>query len=258
MGSSLLIGFVALVSILAWRFSLLSLSGAGAALVCGVLVGLGFGYRGLFLLGMFFISSSLLSNYKKKRKGYLTELHEKGSKRDWLQVAANGGIAAALGLAYFWWESPWMLVAFCISLASSNSDTWASELGTLSKHRPFSVRSFKRVEPGTSGAVSATGSAAGFFGAGTIALAAYFLFGLNSREVFLILGFGFLGMIVDTILGAFIQAGYRCRVCGRVVEKRHHCGEASHLTKGKGWLQNDGVNFISCLLAVILGIITYV
>jgi uncharacterized protein (TIGR00297 family) len=255
---SLLVGFIAMVSILAWRFSLLSISGACAAFVCGILIGLGYGYKGLFLIGLFFISSSLLSRYKKKRKNYLDSIHEKGSTRDWIQVAANGGIAAATALAYAFWGSPWLLIAFCISLASANSDTWASELGILSKQRPISVRRLKRVEPGTSGAVSLLGSAAGFLGAGTIAWTAHYLFSLDGKAVLLIWILGFTGMVIDTVMGAYLQAGYKCRVCGMEVEKKQHCGEASLLLKGKSLLQNDGVNFISSLLAAILGIIFYV
>jgi uncharacterized protein (TIGR00297 family) len=255
---SLLAGFVSIVSILAWRFSFLSPTGALAAFVCGILIGLGFGYKGLFVIGLFFISSSLLSRYKKKRKNHLDSMHEKGATRDWIQVAANGGIAAATAFAYAYWGSHLLLIAFCISLASANSDTWASELGILSKQRPISVRRLKRVEAGTSGAVSFLGSAAGFLGAGTIAVAAYYLFSLEGRAVILIWIFGFTGMLIDTVLGAYLQAGYKCQICGMEVEKKQHCGKASLLLKGNSLLQNDGVNFISSLLAAILGIIFYV
>ncbi|MFS0635881.1 DUF92 domain-containing protein [Mesobacillus foraminis] len=248
---------IAFICFAAWHFALLSLSGGAAAFAVGLLIAFGLGIQGLTVMGCFFISSSLLSSYKKMKKDHLEDFHEKGSTRDWAQVAANGGIAAVAALGVYFWDSVLLLLAFCISLAGANADTWASELGSLSKRPPFSINDLKRVKTGTSGAVSLQGTIAGGFGAVFIAGISTYLFQLESGEFFYIAGFGFAGMCIDTIIGAFWQAGYSCRNCGKYVEKTVHCGLETTRIKGISWLGNDAVNFISCLTAAILGIIFY-
>ena len=63
---------------------------------------------------------------------------------------------------------------------------------------------------------------------------------------------GFAGSLIDSSLGATVQAGYRCAVCGVVTEKNHHCGQPAKLIKGLKPIDNDAVNFLSNLIAVAL------
>ncbi len=56
------------------------------------------------------------------------------------------------------------LMGFIVCIASANSDTWASEIGSLSKKNPIYIRTFKRIERGTSGAISLLGSIAALSG----------------------------------------------------------------------------------------------
>lgn len=254
----LLFILIALSSFMAWKLRLLSLSGAFAAFVVGCAIVLGFGLEGLIILGLFFISSSIFSKYKKSRKSFLKDVHEKGSVRDWVQVCANGGIAAISGFVAYFYSDPIFTLAFAISLASANADTWASELGSLSKRPPLSIRGGTRVTVGTSGAVSLLGTVAGFFGAMLIAASATLLLQLEIKTFMFILIFGFGGMLIDTILGAYFQAEYRCLHCSLIIEKPSHCGRKAILIKGVNWLRNDAVNFLSCLIAVILGMVLYI
>jgi uncharacterized protein (TIGR00297 family) len=254
------IGVLAIIvigAVSAWRKKWLSLSGAVMAIFVGYCIALGFGVEGILLIGTFFVSSSLLSKFNGKKKSSLVDIHEKGSTRDWVQVLANGGIAAAFGLATFFWPTPLFILALGISLASATSDTWASELGTLSKRPPISIRGLRRVPTGTSGAISLGGTIAGFFGSLLIAVVTTLLFQLNLETFFVILLFGFLGMLIDTILGAYLQAEYICTNCGLHIEKPIHCQEKAVLCKGHSWLRNDTVNFISSLCAVLLGLFLY-
>ena len=88
------------VSLLAWRLGALSNSGAAsAALTGGLIFGLG-GWPWASLLLAFFISSSLLSKTFSGRKLIYTEKFSKGSRRDWGQVLANGGIGALLAILF--------------------------------------------------------------------------------------------------------------------------------------------------------------
>ncbi|CAM3805912.1 DUF92 domain-containing protein [Mesobacillus zeae] len=242
----------------AYYLSFLTLSGAVAGLATGGMVALGFGFPGLVLMGAFFISSSVLSKLKvnKKRRHFEKNLHEKGSTRDWKQVAANGGIAAAAaGVGAFVTGDDIWAIIYMISLASATADTWASELGPLSKGDPVSIRGFAKVPPGTSGAVSFAGTLASFAGSMMIALLSSFLFHPGMAPVILVTLAGFSGSLIDTWLGAYIQALYRCGACGIHTEKRKHCKSSTRLVRGFSWLDNDAVNFFSGFGAVLFGII---
>ncbi|MED4995186.1 DUF92 domain-containing protein, partial [Geobacillus stearothermophilus] len=81
-----------------WLLRLLSASGAAATVVVGALVGYGFSWSGLWLLGLFFASSSFFSHIGRRKKEKLAEKVAKGGRRDAVQVLANGGVPAALGL----------------------------------------------------------------------------------------------------------------------------------------------------------------
>lgn len=253
----LIIGFIAVFAGTSIYFQFLRPSGALFAFLTGVLIWSGFGIKGLILIGVFFLTSSLLSRYKKQRKAQLGELHEKGSARDWAQVAANGGTAALAGLANFNFPDQVWIIAMAISIASANADTWASELGVLSKRQPVSIRSFKRVPRGTSGAISGLGTAASAAGSLLIALTSGFLFSLSFGWILAIFLLGLAGTMLDTLLGAYMQAGFKCTDCGLLTEKTTHCTKPTKQVSGSIMINNDAVNYISCFTAAIAGMFLY-
>jgi len=107
----------------------------------------------------------------------------------------------------------------------------------------------KRAERGTSGAVSLLGTMAAICGAALISILAVILFELSPAYGIVIFAFGFLGNMLDTIMGAFFQALYRCKACGIETEKALHCGKKTIKIKGAAALDNDMVNFLSGLIA---------
>lgn len=234
----------------------LSLSGAIFTFITGCLVTLGFGWRGLLLLGVFFASSSYWSKYKKQKKSKVDEILQKGDQRDWVQVVANGSVASLAALLFFATKSDVWMVAFTVAVAAANSDTWASEIGVLSKRKPFYILTGKTVEKGTSGAVSLLGTVASFMGAFFIAIVAYVIFSFDSLFFLILITItGFLGSVVDTLLGATLQARYTCRTCGLVTEKTIHCEKSTRLSKGIKWCNNDVVNITSIIIATIIAVI---
>lgn len=247
------IGLAALIALLAWRLGSLSNSGAWAAALTGALV---FGLGGLdwaVLLLTFFISSSLFSRLFKARKQQAQEKFSKGSRRDWSQVLANGGSGIMLVLLYtflpgqqLWW------LAYVGAMAAVNADTWATELGVLNPTSPRLITSWRRVEPGTSGAVSLVGTLAAAAGAALIgAAAALFTPDIPAWQVIaLAAAAGLLGALVDSLLGATVQAIYYCPDCQKETERhpRHLCGQATIYRRGWRWMNNEWVNWI-CSLA---------
>lgn len=248
---------IGLAAVTAKCLKLLSLSGAIMAFFTGLFIWTGFGVNGLILMGVFFLTSSSLSKYKHRGKGYLEELHAKGSERDWAQVAANGGTAAIAGIAHFLSPDPVWLIIFSVSLASANADTWASEIGVLSKTRPISIRDFKRVPRGTSGAVSLLGTLAAAVGSFLIAAVSLYLFHIQWESAALIFLLGIAGCLLDTLLGALYQARYVCKECGLLTERTFHCSSHTAKVSGYSWLNNDAVNFLSSLIASIIGILLH-
>lgn len=243
----------AVVAIGGWFIRSLSLSGAIATIIVGTVVGMGFSWRGLILLGIFFVSSSAWSKIGKKKKQKLAEKVEKGGCRDYIQVFANGGVPALISLLSLLRPSPLFLSLFIISIAAANADTWASEIGSLSKQPPRLLTNFKKVEAGTSGAVTLLGTAAAFFGAALIGAAGALQW--ENIPVMTVAFFGWLGSLFDTWFGAVWQAVYRCPICGMQTERKEHCGQKTVHIKGYRFINNDVVNVLSIACSALVYVV---
>lgn len=215
----------------------LSPAGAAAAALVGAAVALGAGWRGFLLLLVFFVSSSALTR--------------DGRRRTPVQVFANGGIAALAALLAL--DDPAWLLAFGGALAAAAADTWSTEVGARSGAPPRLITSGREVPAGTSGGVTWRGSLAGIAGA-TLLGAGTALVGLAPP-----LGgvwtaaAGVGGGLADSLLGASLQARFRCAACGALGEARRcGCGGVGTLTSGAGWLTNDGVNLACTLVGALL------
>jgi uncharacterized protein (TIGR00297 family) len=252
----LFINLVIIIGAMAGYFQKsLTLTGAFAAMLVGISVYAGMGLNGLALLGAFFVSSNFWSKYKRNAKKTMEEKLAKGATRDWLQVLANGGAAALFSLLYLFQPERAWLIGFMVCLASANSDTWASEIGSLSKKNPIYIRTFKRIERGTSGAISGLGSAAAAAGSFFISILGYFLFQLDIYLMLIVFLFGYIGNVIDTLFGAFYQQVYLCGHCGITTEKKSHCQMPTTRIKGLTLVDNDMVNFLSGFIASVLSIV---
>ncbi|MCL5429374.1 MAG: DUF92 domain-containing protein [Chloroflexi bacterium] len=256
----LLIGLAlaAVVALAAWRLGALSGNGwVAATLVGGLTYGMG-GLPAAALLIAFFASSSLLSKAFAKRKRRLAANFAKGGRRDWAQVAANGGMAlsslmaGAVGMV----PVPLAWLAFAAALATVTADTWATELGVLSAKQPILATTGRRVPRGSSGGISLLGSATALAAALLIAVSAWSL-GLTSIAALPLVGLaGLLGSFADSALGATVQAIYFCPKCKKETERHpvHYCGTQTTLHRGWRWLDNDWVNFLSSAFGVLLAV----
>ncbi|HSV73649.1 MAG TPA: DUF92 domain-containing protein [Chthonomonadales bacterium] len=238
----------------------LSFSGALAGWVVGFLV-LGFGGVALAApLVAFFVTSSVLSRLPGRERSGAAQ--ERGSRRDAVQVLANGGVPAALAVACALHPSSRLLAMLCLAaLAAANADTWATEIGSRAGRRPRLVSTWRPVEPGVSGAVSLAGILAALLGAAAVVAVGValwphgtgILFGRpDIAEALALAWAGFLGSYLDSLLGASVQATWRCGVCGCTTERRTHCGAPAARVRGVRWIDNDVVNILSVAGAVLI------
>jgi len=228
---------------LSYHLKFLTLSGAIAAVIIGTLVFGGGGLPWAIPLLVFFFSSSILSGLRSPADTF--NVFEKSSRRDAWQVVANGGAGAMLVVASFLHNVEGLYVAYLGSLAAVTADTWATEIGMRTEGKTVSLISFRPVPPGTSGGVSLVGTLSGIFGALVLSLSVLWYMQRPAQFLVIFVVSGFVGSMIDSILGATIQAQRRCTVCGKIVEGRLHCSVATSFHRGIRWLTNDWVN-VAC------------
>lgn len=219
------------------------------AWVVGTLVLWGTGWAGGAVLAAFFVSSSLVSRLAPPPPA----LDPKGDRRDPRQVAANGAVAALVALAGRA-DPPLGLWLVTGTLAAAAADTWATSLGALSRIEPRRIVGWQRVPRGTSGGITPAGSLGALAGAALVAATAV---AAGGPVVLLAAGtlVGFLGMAVDSALGATLQARFYCGTCRRPSEwPVHRCGAPTIHEGGIPWLDNDAVNLAATATAAGLAL----
>ncbi len=239
----------ALIFYLAFKLRSLKSGGAVTAFMMGILI---FGTGGIKWIApilAFFVLSSILSKLGKKS----AESTQKGSNRDVLQVLANGGVPMIIAIVHFFHPFDLAYVMFLGSIAAATADTWATEIGFFSKWNPRHILNFKRIKKGTSGGVTLLGFMGSALGAAVIVAIGRSVAG----ERLLISGYwiimaGFVGSLVDSILGGSIQAKFTCAVCNKETEKRLHCERQTSHSSGFKWLDNDGVNFVNTIVGALI------
>jgi uncharacterized protein (TIGR00297 family) len=239
------------VGLAAYRRGALTLDGAlGAAVVGGVVFARG-GIPAAGALLAFFGSSTALSRVDRARKESAPLAQAKGARRDVWQVLANGGVATlSVGLGGRAQGGG----GFVGALAAAAADTWATELGLLARRQPRLITTLKPVEAGTSGGVTPEGMAASVGGALAVGLT-WSILGGGRRGLPVALVSGLVGSLLDSLLGATVQALYRCPGCGVLTESEVHqrCGQPTDLVRGYRWITNDAVNALSTLVGAAIG-----
>jgi uncharacterized protein (TIGR00297 family) len=182
-----------------------------AGALCGAAIGVtvigtaGWGAWGLLLST--FALAAIASRLGLRRKMILGIAEPHGGRRGVSNALANTGIAAVAAIlsATTYAVGP-ALVAFVAALTAGGSDTVASEIGKAWGRRTILVTTLDRVPPGTSGAISLEGTAAGVaaaFGLATIAVA----FGLAppTSVAAIVIGVA-AGSLVESALGATFES----------------------------------------------------
>ncbi|MGC8543292.1 MAG: DUF92 domain-containing protein [Vulcanisaeta sp.] len=218
-------------------------------------------------------SSSLTKIGVEKKEELGTAEDVKG--RNWKQVLAVGLVPGTLallaGVAYFMHNVmiyQMLSIASATSIAYSNADTWASELGVLSRSRPrLIIKPWVKVDPGVSGGVTLLGEVSSLLGSSTIALTylgtQYLLRYLGYIDsidlwfVLIILILGYLGEVLDSVFGVLFQPKYVCPRCGVMTDRKIHvCGERTVRVMGNYDLENEDVNLLVSATIAVVSIVT--
>jgi uncharacterized protein (TIGR00297 family) len=262
MSPNFIIGFFIslLIAGLAYRKNNLNKSGMIAAIILGTMV-YGWGHWVFYVFMMFFFMSSLLIRkfvtvfYPSAHIVLMTHRH-KHEARSWVQVLANGGLLGLIGFYYSIAPSNLVVFMAALSMAAATSDTWASEIGILSNQKPKSLIRRQEMEKGLSGGVTSLGLWASLGGSALIGLVfgVYGLmisgFSLNLiwATLLCMLG-GFIGSLIDSILGEFFQAKYKT-LESDIIELSGSSTDI--LVQGFRWFDNNLVNFLSNITVVVL------
>jgi uncharacterized protein (TIGR00297 family) len=166
--------------------------------------------------------------------------------RNAMQVFANGGpgmLALLLGAI-----DPSFYFLYPLVFIIAGADTISSEVGKYFKQPTFDIIKFRRVPVGLSGGISVAGTVAGLLGSMLfVALASVatdnpYLIG-TYWPIYIV--FGFVGMLVDSVLGSLLQGKYRNEL-GEISDE----GSNEQLVSGYHWCTNDMVNWLSILITI--------
>jgi uncharacterized protein (TIGR00297 family) len=206
-----------------------SRGGAIAGAVIGIVIFAALGWAGWGLLLVTFLAAAVTSKLGLKRKTLLGIAEEREGRRGPGNAIANTGVAAIAAAVVVTSVHPERAAwAFAAALAAGGSDTIASEIGKAWGRTTWLLTSFRRVPPGTSGAMSMEGTAAGIVGALALAAAAVALGLVPYAALAPIVIAATAGALVESALGATLEA--------------------------PGILNNDMLNFINTAVAALLAV----
>ncbi|KAF2869742.1 integral membrane protein DUF92-domain-containing protein [Massariosphaeria phaeospora] len=199
------------------------------------------------LLAVFYLAGTAATKVKHDIKAKLTQSATGATggegARNHVQVLANSLTASILILLDTWKlaregsysneDSCWrrgsdvLVVGIVANYAAVAADTFSSELGILSKSKPRLITApWRVVPPGTNGGVTLVGLGAGLLGASIIALTSTLLipfckeWGLADKGKYTLAMTlaGFSGTLLDSYLGAVLQASVVDVHSGKVIE----------------------------------------
>jgi uncharacterized protein (TIGR00297 family) len=204
-------------------------SGAIAGGIIGTVIFVCTGWQGWILLLAAFLCAAVTSRLGLERKTLLGIAEPREGRRGAGNAIANTGIAVvAAGLAVTSYAPVACLIGFSAALTAGASDTVASEIGKAWGRRTYSIVPLRPVPPGTSGAVSLEGTAAGLVGAAALAAIAIAL-GLAPAQALAAIVIGATaGSLAESLLGAAFE--------------------------GAGILNNDALNLINTAVAAFVAV----
>ncbi len=252
-----------------WSRKALSKSGAAMSFLTGVVHLSSKSWVPATSLLVFYFAGSRLTKYKAEVKAKFevgVDVHAQGNRTGW-QVACNSLVAS--GIILYMYTLPddtcpshgsihykllMMLIAHYSIVAG---DTFSSELGILSKSETrLILPPFAAVPKGTNGGVSWFGTYMAICGGFVVGVASYSAWALQCSTAPITVipfaaYFGLLGSVMDSILGALLQATYQDTKTKKIVPP-DYAGPTKKIGPGINLLSNNAVNFTTALVGTLL------
>lgn len=227
---SIVIVSILLTAILGFVLKKINFNGAITGAVLAMIIFFGGGLESLIALLIFFALGSYASSWKKDIKKQFSLAQENEGKRGVANVLANGGTAGLLSIIALFATDYHHIINLMIiaSFATACSDTLSSELGNIYGKRYFDIVTLKSSKRGLDGTISKQGLWFGVLGSLAVALST-FVFHKDYILIFILTVSGFLGNIIDSVLGATLQR--------------------------KGYLNNHHVNFLATLTGSLFSLL---
>jgi uncharacterized protein (TIGR00297 family) len=215
---------------LAQRLPLLTRSGWVHAGILGTILWGCLGWQGWLMVVSYLVLGSLVTRLGLKRKQAQGLAEARGGRRSpanvWGSAAVGTALALLVGAGVG--SSPLLMVGFAASFAAKLADTFGSEIGKRWGRTTVLITTFRRVPPGTEGAVSLEGTLASAAGSALMTLIAALLGLLVMAPVaLLVVGVGFFATLIESVIGAVAQ-------------------------RRLPWLSNELVNAIQTAIAALL------
>ena len=222
------------ISGIAWVSRTVKPSGAVAGTLVGTLIyGFG-GWRAFVILLLFFVLGTGATRVGYERKATKKIAQADGGRRGARHAIANCGVPAFMAfLAAATAHTDLFMAALVAALATAVFDTVSSEIGQVYGRTPFLITTFRRVSPGTDGAVSIEGTLAGLAAAAILALASHglgMMGALGWAGAAIVVAAAFIGTTVESYLGAM------------------SLGAASEMVSR---IDNEAMNFLNTLVGAL-------
>jgi uncharacterized protein (TIGR00297 family) len=199
-------GVNAALAIAAYAARAVDRSGALIGWCLGVTLYAFAGWRGFAVLFLFFILGTMCTKLGYAKKAMLGIAQDKGGRRGAKNAIANAG--AGLLFAFLAVATPHhtlFTLALVAAFATAAADTVSSEIGQAYGRTTYLVTTFKRVRPGTEGAVSLEGTLAGVAASTVPAAFAAATSMITWPGAAVVVAAAFVGTTLESYLGATLE-----------------------------------------------------
>ena len=217
---------------LAQRLPLLTRAGWIHAGALGTILLGSLGWQGWLAVVLYLVLGSAVTKlgFRDKQRRGLAEARggSRGPENVWGSAATGAALALLIGAGVE--PRSELLVGFAASFAAKLADTFGSEIGKRWGRTTVLITSFRRVPPGTEGAISLEGTLASAFGSLLMSVLMLALQLIPSWPLTgLVMLIGLVATLAESLFGALVQDRY-------------------------DWMSNELVNALQTSLAAVLAI----